>query len=157
MIDSNALPAFGFGDPRYCTYCGDPAESQDHIVPVIMTTTRRKANRSYGPWCWACRDCNTKVSTRYFDTFKARCEWQRDRLNALRRLCGMLRRSTARTGSIVGVRSILTFAKRVIRGVWIILKDEKFSIQITCQVGFCWGFQSSVGWHGGCDRGLRRK
>lgn len=50
-------------------------------MPVLATTTQRKQHRSYGPWCWACHDCNTKISSRYFDTFKARCEWQRDRLN----------------------------------------------------------------------------
>lgn len=72
------LPSFTFGDERDCTYCGDPATCRDHVIPVAYQTNDRKRkgeHSRHGPMCWACSDCNSHLSSRYFDSFKERCVW----------------------------------------------------------------------------------
>lgn len=84
MINSNALPGFIFGTPKHCTYCGEIPTQQDHVVPSVMTTSsRNKPEWSSGPTCYCCADCNAHLSYRYFETFRERCEWQRDRIDRL--------------------------------------------------------------------------
>lgn len=75
------LPHFTFGNRLDCTYCGDPPNCQDHVIAVSYQHGHYKARReSNGPMCWACGDCNRALYNRYFDTFKARCEWARWRI-----------------------------------------------------------------------------
>lgn len=75
-----SLPVFEFGRRGVCTYCGDPGDSRDHVIAVSYQKNVRKRESECGPWCWACRSCNSKLCNRYFDSFKQRCEWIRDRI-----------------------------------------------------------------------------
>lgn len=82
-LEKLILPSFGFGDERDCAYCGDPATQRDHVIAVsYQTIQKRRAKMAvrFGPWCWACSDCNRHLSNRYFDSFKERCEWAHWRL-----------------------------------------------------------------------------
>jgi hypothetical protein len=76
------LPVFGFGNYGCCTYCGDAGNQKDHVIPVsFQTMTKRdKVEHKCGPWCWACGDCNKRLSNRYLDSFSERSCWITDRL-----------------------------------------------------------------------------
>ena len=83
-LERFTLPVFSFGDSRDCVYCGDPATQRDHIIAVSYQSGQSKklSRRSaFGPWCWACGDCNSHLSNRYFDSFKERCEWAHWRIS----------------------------------------------------------------------------
>lgn len=76
QVDEVRLPVFGFGNPEVCVYCGQPAESRDHVIDVSYQSTHNKWRlSSNGPWCWACMSCNRRLARHYFDTFKERCQW----------------------------------------------------------------------------------
>lgn len=77
-----SLPYFRFGHPLTCTYCGDPAGSVDHVIPVgFQHATRKKCVHSMnGPLTFACKHCNSTLGGRYFDSFKLRCEYVQQRL-----------------------------------------------------------------------------
>jgi 5-methylcytosine-specific restriction endonuclease McrA len=47
-----------------CTYCGDPANSIDHIVPIIKGGTSERENLTP-----ACMDCNRKKRAMNVDDF----------------------------------------------------------------------------------------
>ena len=81
-IEQSALPTFGFGNPNLCAYCGQLPQSRDHVIPVSYQSDRRRNWTEFGPWCWACLDCNSALTNRYFDSFKARCEWAQWRIEA---------------------------------------------------------------------------
>lgn len=79
--DNLNLPLFRFGHKGICLYCGDPADTMDHVIPLAWSDGKRNNKRPpFGPMCPACRDCNCHLSNRYFDSFEARCRWNRDRL-----------------------------------------------------------------------------
>jgi hypothetical protein len=71
------IPTFFFGHNSVCTYCGDTPSSIDHIIPFqFQTSEERKGDRArFGPITPACASCNTKIGSRYFDTFDDRCKW----------------------------------------------------------------------------------
>ena len=47
--------------PYVCVYCGDPADSEDHIIPTALTG---QAQRKYVLTVPACRQCNSAISDR---------------------------------------------------------------------------------------------
>lgn len=42
---------------RACTYCGDPADHRDHVIPCCTTGIRFFDKN----WVWACRHCNCAI------------------------------------------------------------------------------------------------
>jgi hypothetical protein len=76
------LPYFKFGSSTTCTYCGEDAESIDHVFCVCSQTMKRKNSdkTAYGPTTHACLDCNNKLGSRQFDSFLERCQFVSDRL-----------------------------------------------------------------------------
>lgn len=52
-----------------CTYCGKPADSIDHIVPVINGGTGDRENLTP-----ACMDCNRKKHSMSVEAFLKRIE-----------------------------------------------------------------------------------
>ncbi len=79
--DGLQLPHFRFGHRGICVYCGDPADTIDHVIPLAWSLGRKKSKRTpVGPVCPACRDCNSHLASRYFDCFWDRCRWNRDRI-----------------------------------------------------------------------------
>lgn len=80
------FPVFWFGNSKWCTYCGDTAECKDHVIPVSCQNDKRtrhntRASGDYGPWCWACSDCNRRFGGHFFNSFQERCQWISDRLS----------------------------------------------------------------------------
>ena len=72
---SNHLPPIRFGDPQTCTYCGEPAEALDHVIPFSFLTCQQKRlprHRNEGITTWACNDCNSLLGARYFSNWAAR-------------------------------------------------------------------------------------
>lgn len=77
------LPFFRIGQGRDCVYCGDPATSQDHVIPIAFQTLADRpkgVRRRFGPTADACFDCNSHLSDRVFNSFDARCQFARDRI-----------------------------------------------------------------------------
>jgi hypothetical protein len=54
-------------DGYLCRYCGDPADSVDHIVPVCYRSDNRLANLAA-----ACMSCNLTASGFVFSSFEAK-------------------------------------------------------------------------------------
>lgn len=79
------MKSFKFGSMATCCYCGDPATSLDHIIPVAIQTINRGNRRlikDHGPVVWSCADCNNHLSSRRFNSFTDRCRWASERLNS---------------------------------------------------------------------------
>lgn len=74
-------PYFIFGSPTTCTYCGNPAAEQDHVIPVSSQTDlkliieRLRSKKLVGPVTYSCVECNYKLSTNTFPNFLARCQF----------------------------------------------------------------------------------
>lgn len=63
-----------------CEYCGDPADSKDHLYPSTWTGRRPGAMEGGGPWVWACRDCNVRLSDVGLHTVEERTAYVKDKL-----------------------------------------------------------------------------
>lgn len=58
-----------------CTYCGSPANSLDHIIPVSYEFVSRKAaNYSRKITVPCCEECNNKLSNNWLPTIAERAE-----------------------------------------------------------------------------------
>jgi hypothetical protein len=81
-----SMPRLTFGNSSICTYCGEPAEGMDHVIALSYQTFRLRRKHEmiegYGPMTFACKDCNSHLSNRYFDTFWHRCKFASSRLNS---------------------------------------------------------------------------
>lgn len=68
--------SFIFGIRNVCTYCGDPADCMDHVVPwsYISTVVRKggQEGKFLGIRTWACRECNAILGAKRFP-----CMWRR--------------------------------------------------------------------------------
>jgi hypothetical protein len=72
------VDSFFFGSDAVCFYCGEPANSRDHVIPhSFLTITDRSFER--GIFTKACRDCNVRMGAFMPDSLAAKCE----RINAL--------------------------------------------------------------------------
>lgn len=64
-----------FGDAGVCTYCGEPADNLDHVIPLsFLESARRKRRKgSYpGVKTFACGQCNRSLGSRHFESFSER-------------------------------------------------------------------------------------
>jgi hypothetical protein len=72
------------GQRGVCVYCGDPSDTIDHLIPLCASRVGRKngakMRTGYGPIANACRDCNSNLGTRWFDSLWERMEWAHTRL-----------------------------------------------------------------------------
>jgi hypothetical protein len=67
--------SFTFGIRNVCTYCGDPADVLDHVVPwSYLSAVVRKGSQGHdlGIRTWACRECNSILGHKRFP-----CMWRR--------------------------------------------------------------------------------
>ena len=75
------LPFFKFGHESVCAYCGEYADTTEHCIAVSYQGTNDNSRTTgFGPITYACNDCNSSLTNRYFDTFKLKCEWANERL-----------------------------------------------------------------------------
>lgn len=67
-----ALPTHVFGRKDHCFYCGEPPDARDHVIPwSFLSVTETRGSRP-GPRCYACSDCNRRLSSRFFLTLRER-------------------------------------------------------------------------------------
>lgn len=57
---------------RRCTYCGEPADSLDHVIPQSMSDNRRYDKKVCVP---CCRDCNSTLGAVPFTTVGTRAAY----------------------------------------------------------------------------------
>lgn len=64
------------GTDGVCTYCGEPADSVDHVISLDWLGYKRGNGKSKraGMVVWACRDCNSRLRNKNHQTLTARCE-----------------------------------------------------------------------------------
>ena len=77
----------GSGPSAYpCHYCGQPATTWDHVVPLSVQTSRRRTDNAKGGWLGyhqglpdcpdgrvpACMECNDLPGVRYFASLAER-------------------------------------------------------------------------------------
>ena len=58
---------------KLCTYCGDLANTRDHIIPVSYTHGFRVFLGT--KWVWCCRECNTLLGNKMFDGIAGKAEY----------------------------------------------------------------------------------
>lgn len=78
------LPNFTFGNPNLCTYCGDDAQSIDHVIAVAYQKSQNRFNTDklkYGPITYCCSSCNSFLGSSFFDSFELRCRYVSGKLN----------------------------------------------------------------------------
>lgn len=59
-----------------CNYCGDPADTQDHVIPhsYLTPADRRGGGRAgIGETVWCCRDCNGRLGSSLYGSMEERC------------------------------------------------------------------------------------
>lgn len=70
------VPSFIFGNPNYCTYCGNKSNSIDHVIPISSYRNRHtKGGKDAGVRTYACMNCNGILGSKHFDTFRQRLEF----------------------------------------------------------------------------------
>jgi hypothetical protein len=80
--------SFIFGVRFTCTYCGNPADGLDHVMPWTVITSRERHGRghrgdSVGVRTYACRQCNSILGNKIFPTMWLRIMHVNGRLRAL--------------------------------------------------------------------------
>jgi hypothetical protein len=66
-----------------CIYCGERADTLDHVFPLAFLTTMDRYNRSVkgiGVTVDCCRDCNNRLSMSMFYSFQDRLDCARERI-----------------------------------------------------------------------------
>ena len=63
-----------------CNYCGDPADTRDHLIPVSAQTYSRpnrtaRHSRRFGETVWCCRECNSLLGSQVFPSVEARSKY----------------------------------------------------------------------------------
>ena len=75
--------SFIFGLRHTCTYCGDPADGLDHVVPWSFISAAPRtpcAGKQAGVRTWTCRECNSILGSRVFPTMWLRIMYVNQRL-----------------------------------------------------------------------------
>jgi hypothetical protein len=62
------------GSALECTYCGEYADTKDHVIPVSWNYVKRKRYCDQGYTVPACRRCNGWLGKAPLFTISARCE-----------------------------------------------------------------------------------
>jgi hypothetical protein len=58
-----------------CFYCRQPAWCGDHAIPWSYLSNGTSGKWDRGIFVWACRDCNARLSSLFFDTLAERCAY----------------------------------------------------------------------------------
>lgn len=76
--EKQMVPDYLFGLKGICTYCGDIAQTVDHVIPVSFfdgKIVRSASVKNKGVRTYACSDCNCMLSNKYFESFRERCKY----------------------------------------------------------------------------------
>ena len=66
-----------------CIYCGERADTLDHVFPLAFLTTVDRASKNMnakGVTVDCCRDCNSRLSSSMFYSFQDRLDCARERI-----------------------------------------------------------------------------
>lgn len=81
MIEDSYSFVFTFGNSNKCIYCGEPADTVEHLIPWSFISRVYEKDRKLKGFCtYACRECNTLAGNRLFFTFEERVKFVSDRL-----------------------------------------------------------------------------
>ena len=72
---------FTFGSWNHCFYCGDTPIAQDHIIPWSMLSLLDHSGNDKGPKTPTCTQCNSILSSYYFDSLHERCLYTKQYLS----------------------------------------------------------------------------
>lgn len=63
------------GMPYVCAYCGEPANTLDHVIPwsFLEFRERKHAGKAPGLRVWSCSGCNGILGSKMFPSFLDRC------------------------------------------------------------------------------------
>ncbi len=68
---------FNTGDEQICSYCGDPASTKDHVLPLVWADTQLEGQHIIVP---ACVECNAMAGGKKFvDIYEKLC-WLHKRI-----------------------------------------------------------------------------
>ncbi len=68
---------FNTGDVQICSYCGDPANTKDHVLPLIWADNQLEGQHIIVP---ACSDCNAMAGGKKFVGIYEKLRWLHKRL-----------------------------------------------------------------------------
>lgn len=76
-LDPKTPPKMLFGEPNICTYCGQPSNCIDHVIPFsyYSVVVSKRARDSTGIRTFSCNMCNGILGDRFFDTFLDRIKF----------------------------------------------------------------------------------
>ncbi len=80
MINCDYEFSFIFGKIGTCTYCGEPADTIEHLIPWSVITSSDSSRKIKGFCTYACRECNCFASNRVFHTFEERVKFVHEKL-----------------------------------------------------------------------------
>ena len=60
-----------------CNYCGEPADTKDHVIPhtVLTGAQRRGGHHDLGETVPCCRECNHLLGSKVFPSMEDRCHY----------------------------------------------------------------------------------
>jgi len=68
---------FNTGDVQICSYCGDIADTKDHVFPLRWADNQEKGQMIIVP---ACLSCNTMAGSRKFSDIYEKLVWLHERI-----------------------------------------------------------------------------
>lgn len=93
-----------------CVYCGEPANSNDHVIPwcYFQFAWKRRHGKTIGWTVRACTDCNVRLGSKFFTTVYERREYIHRKLSA--KLAGMTKPIPPEEIAVLG-RSLRTMVE----------------------------------------------
>ena len=82
-IFRQVVPDYLFGCIGICTYCGERANTVDHVIPVSYFDSqiiRTASTKNKGVRTYSCAECNFMLSNKFFNTFSDRCKYVNQRI-----------------------------------------------------------------------------
>lgn len=80
MIDNNDSFIFVFGNPNKCIYCGEPADTTEHLIPWSFISKPYENRKLKGFCTYACQECNSLAGNKLFMTFEERVNYVSSKL-----------------------------------------------------------------------------
>lgn len=80
MLEDDYNFWFLFGKRGYCTYCGEPADTIEHLIPWSFISKPYEKRKLKGFCTYACRECNELGGNKLFLTFEERLKYVTKRI-----------------------------------------------------------------------------
>jgi len=70
---------FNTGDIQICSYCGEPADTKDHVFPIRWADNQEEGHMIIVP---ACRSCNSMAGHKKFTDIYEKVKWLHEHIKS---------------------------------------------------------------------------